>query len=120
MVKVGQLGITSSNLRQDADMPLAHLDQLSVEQILVMIEQVVQSNKNFWLFEGIEIHAIHSHMPGGGDQQKTVYLWIDFILRLRNVSYPFKIKTICTLRGLMVAMAHFNKDHDPKTFKHIT
>ena len=66
MVKVGQLGITSSNLRQDADMPLARLDQLSVEQILVMIEQIVQSNKNFWLFEGIEIQASHSQKPWGG------------------------------------------------------
>ena len=66
--------IASPNLRQDVGIPLTRLDQLSVERILAIIEQILQSNKEFWLLGGFEIGLFTSVCLREGNLRKMLYL----------------------------------------------
>ena len=112
--------ISSPNLRQDAGIPLTRLDQLSVERILAMIEQIIQSNENFWLFEGFEIRVIHIRMPQGGKSTENCIPMDRFIKTKKRFIAISNKDNLCLGRALVVAMAHLNKENDPDTFKNIT
>ena len=69
--------IASPNLRQDVGIPLTHLDQLSVERIMAIIEQIVQSNKEFGYWGDSKYGLFKSACLREGNQRKIPFLWTD-------------------------------------------
>ena len=111
--------ISSPNLRQDVGIPLTRLDQLSVERIWALIEQILQSNEEFWLLGGFEIRVVHIRMPQGGKSNENTIPLERFIKNKKRFISIQNKDNLCLGRALVVAIAHTNKDTDPDTYQRI-
>ena len=111
--------IASPNLRQDVGIPLTRLDQLSVERILAIIEQILQSNEEFWLLGVFEIRVVHIRMPQGGKSTENAIPLDRFIKNKKRFISIRNKDDLCLGRVFFVAIAHAKKDVDPQTYKQI-
>ncbi|XP_063960043.1 uncharacterized protein LOC135155162 [Lytechinus pictus] len=63
--------ISSPSLSQDIGIPLTRYDQFSLDRLLTLLEQLIQSNEQVFLFEGgFSIRVIHIKTLQGGEIKK--------------------------------------------------
>ena len=61
-----RITINSDNLEQEVWVPFMSPSQLTVDRIMIAIEKVIQSNRN-WMFEApMDIGFVHAPLPDGG------------------------------------------------------
>ncbi|XP_063965780.1 uncharacterized protein LOC129254369 [Lytechinus pictus] len=112
--------LSGSNLRQDVGIPLTRYDQLSVDRILALLEQILQSNEDFNISEGFKIRLVHIRMPQGGKGSENMIPLDKFIRKKGRFIQITNKDELCLGRALVVAMAHAHKEEDPANFHQIT
>ena len=103
----------SNQLEYPINFPFMAPNRLITERILAEFERVIQSNKEFWLNDTVEINVIHVSMPMGGRGTKRSEVNLEkhldkkkSIIRIRNDD------ELCMARALVVAKAKL--DNDPR------
>ena len=112
--------ISSPSLRDDIGIPLTRYDQFSLDRLLAILEQLIQSNEQVFLFEGgFTIRIIHIQRPQGGRNKENQLPLDKFIRNNRRFLRIENQDELCCARALVVAMAFANKDGNPVHYQKI-
>ena len=110
-----RLSISSSSLRNEIWVPFMSPDHLTADRILVEVERVLQSQKEWLLHDSIQVNFVHAIIPVGRGRGKHFGNLEEYLRKKQCFVRIPKDDNNCCARALITARAIVDNDPHKKT-----